>query len=140
MYMRIIFVVLFGILFSVPALAANPSEKEKSPSAVGMVDCFDYYHFGSVQVDLSPILDQTVPGATLTFQGKIKNENAYPIVDGTVYVKIFKRTGQSDQNMLENGYPLVDQFLLPENFTVPAKGEKPASFHWTVPANAEGGE
>lgn len=138
--MRTIFIVLFGILFSVPALAANPSEQEKTPGAVGVVDCFDYYRFGSVQVDLSPTLSQTVPGATLFFQGTIKNENAYPIVDGSVYVKIFKRVGQNEQNMNDNGYPVVDQFALPESYTLPAKGEKQAGFHWMVPVNAEGGE
>jgi hypothetical protein len=143
-YMRSVFFVLVGCLFFVsPVLAADSPEKVNVPLVAqgeGAVDCFDYYHFGSVQVNLSPTLDQTVPGSTLTFRGVIKNENTYPIVDGTVYVKIFKRTEQDAQNVRDNGYPLVDQFLLPETYTLSAKGEKQASFDWMVPANAEGGE
>ena len=143
-YMRSVFLVLAGCLFFVsPVLAADSTEKVNVPLVAqgeGAVDCFDYYHFGSVQVNLSPTLDQTVPGSTLTFRGVIKNENTYPIVDGTVYVKIFKRTEQDAQNVRDNGYPLVDQFLLPETYTLAAKGEKQASFDWMVPVNAEGGE
>ncbi len=141
MNMRAILFVLAGLFFFSPSsFAAEVPKKETTPMTSGVVDCFDYYHFGSVQVDLSPTLSQTVPGATLTFQGTIKNENAYPIVDGSVYVKIFKRVGQSEQNVDDNGYPVVDQFLLPESYTLPAKGEKQAEFHWMVPVNAEGGE
>jgi hypothetical protein len=141
MNMRAILFVLAGLfLFSPSSFAAEVPKKETAPMISGAVDCFDYYHFGSVQVDFSPTLSQTVPGATLFFQGTIKNENTYPIVDGSVYVKIFKRVGQSEQNVADNGYPVVDQFMLPESYTLPAKGEKQAEFHWMVPVNAEGGE
>lgn len=136
----VLFFLVGSFLSALPVSAADSLEKVDVPSAVqGAVDCFDYYRFGSVQVNLSPVLDQTVPGATLTFDGKIKNENSYPIVDGTVYVKIFKRVEQNEQDTKDNGYPLIDQFLLPGTFTLPAKGEKQASFDWTVPGNAEGG-
>jgi len=142
--MRVLFFVLVGFFFvSSSSLAADlPDRPDRGVSSdvPGAVDCFDYYHFGSVQVDLSPILDQTVPGATLTFQGVIKNENTYPIVDGSVYVKIFRRTEQNEKNVQDNGYPLVDQFLLPETYTLPANGEKSTSFDWVVPENAQGGE
>lgn len=141
--MRLVSLVLVGCFFSVfSASAADSPEPVKNFSAVdqGQVDCFDYYHFGSVQVDLSPTLDQTVPGATLNFQGTIKNENAYPIVNGTVYVKIFRKSEENKDLVLDNGYPLVDQFLLPDTYTLPAKGEKPAAFDWAVPMNAAGGE
>lgn len=55
-------------------------------------------------------------------------------------MKIFKCTEQDERNVMDNGYPLVDRFLLPETYTLAAKGEKRASFDWMVPANAEGGE
>lgn len=116
----------------------SPSVGSTGPSLPGTVNCFDYYHFGSVQVDLSTTLSQTVPGATIGFSGEIKNNNVYPIVDGQVYVKIFKvKNGDFNQ---ENGSALVDQFPLEEMFVIPALGSKKITFSWNVPENAEGGE
>ncbi len=116
----------------------SPSVGSTGASLPGTVNCFDYYHFGSVQVDLSTTLSQTVPGATIGFSGEIKNNNVYPIVDGQVYVKIFKvKNGEFNQ---ENGSALVDQFPLEEIFVIPAQGSKKTTFSWDVPENAEGGE
>ncbi len=121
-------------------LLGNPSGVDTSgASPLGTVDCFDYYHFGSVQVDLPTTLSQTVPGATVGFPGEIKNANPYPIVDGQVYVKIFRQ--QAGENFdQENGFELVDQFPLNETFTLPAKGSKKTSFLWKVPDNAPAGD
>ena len=57
---------------------------------VGAIDCFQYYNFGSVQVDIEPSVQSTVPGTPITFSGDITNNNPYPVIDGTVMVKIFK--------------------------------------------------
>lgn len=107
-------------------------------SAVGNTSCFDYYHFGSVEADISSNVGQTVPGAEIAFSGKVKNANEYPVVNGTVYIKIFRK----DQEVFSqaNGHRVVDQFALPTKFTLPAQGEKDVAFNWTVPANAPGGE
>ncbi len=104
------------------------------------VSCFDYYRFGSVQVDLSPTLNQTIPGVELNFVGSIKNENPYPVVDGSVYVKIFRKSEANEDLAFQNGYPLVDQFALPDVYNLPANGSQETSFNWLVPQNAEGGE
>ena len=113
--------------------------KNNNNRTSGTVNCFDYYHFGSVQVNLSSTLTQTVPGATLGFSGEIKNTNEYPIVDGQVYVKIFKqRTGEGFNP--ESGSALIDQFSLEDTFVLPAYGSKKAFFRWKVPENAEAGE
>ena len=116
-----------------PSLPASPDAPE------GTVNCFDYYTFGSVQVDLSPTLGQTVPGTTLIFKGTITNNNPYPLVNGQVYVKIFK-TGGDATKVHQNGYALVDQFALPDTFILKANEAREASFTWNVPENAAGGE
>lgn len=107
-------------------------------SPAGNIACFDYYKFGSVQADLQTNLAQTVPGATLSFSGKIVNENEYPLIDGKLSVKIFRRTETTFN--AGNGNELVDMFTIGEDLTIPAKGEKEASFEWKVPMNARGGE
>ena len=62
----------------------------------GNLTCFDYFRFGSVQADFQPSLEQTVPGASITFSGTVTNNNDYPLVDGTLYVKIFKQDNRFD--------------------------------------------
>ena len=117
----------------------SPSGAVGSSTPPGTVNCFDYYHFGSVQVDLSATLPQTVPGVDMTFSGEVRNTNSYPIVDGQVYVKIFRQLPGETFNQ-ENGSALIDQFPLKETFTLPAHGRKKATFKWHVPENAPGGE
>lgn len=115
------------------------SEGEEIASVPGAVDCFDYYSFGSVEVDVAPTLEQTIPGTPFTFTGKVKNNNAYPIVDGQVYVKIFKHDESSEDLVKENGYPLVAFFLAKDNVVLKANTEQSITFDWQVPEALSGG-
>ncbi|QQR65433.1 hypothetical protein IPH92_02560 [Candidatus Kaiserbacteria bacterium] len=111
-----------------------------SPAAPSnTVNCFDYYSFGSVQVHLSPTLEQTIPGMPLTFTGTLKNANAYPVVGGQVYAKIFKVDDGDTPLTHQNGHPLVSFFLVQDNVVIPANGEIPATFTYQVPKNMAGG-
>lgn len=106
----------------------------------GLVMCDEHYTFGSVEVELEPVTLTPVPGSTLDFSGTIKNINPYPIVSGTLFVKIFRQTQVNDEQAVQNGYPLVDQFIAANDIVVPAKGTSTAAFSWAVPANLPGGE
>lgn len=124
-------------------LSAQPGESvqsSESADAPGTVSCFDHYRFGSVQVDVSPTLGSTVPGATLGFTGKMKNDNDYPVVAGQVYAKIFLKKAQDEALTHQNGYSLVDQFVVESDLSLPAKGERDISFSWMVPNAAEAGD
>lgn len=116
-----------------------PSLGEPVAPPEGSVNCFDDYKFGSVQVDLSPTLAQTIPGAPLTFTGKLKNDNSYPIIQGSVFVKIFKKEGE-DSKIHQNGYPMVAFFEAGKDIAIPAKSEKDFSFSYDVPGNLSGGD
>jgi hypothetical protein len=109
----------------VPSLPANA------------VSCFDYYTFGSVQADLSPSTVSTVSGTSLAFKGALKNDNPYPIVDGALYVKVFRSRGATNDG---NGPDVVDQFLVKGGITIPAKSSVPMAFTWRVPAYAQSGD
>ncbi len=104
----------------------------------GNLACFDYYQFGSVQADLQTNLAETVPGATITFSGDVSNANDYPLLDGTLFVKIFKRDESTFS--LGDGNSVVDQFVIKNDIVIPANGSVPLSFDWQVPNQAEGGE
>lgn len=111
----------------VPTLPPQPAAPENT------VNCFDYYSFGSVQVDVAPIESPAVTAIPLPFAGKIKNANPYPIVDGQVYMKVFKREQKSASDAKQNGYPLTDFVLVKDNIVLPANSEQDISFEWTVP-------
>ena len=107
------------------------------PAQPNTVDCFDYYHFGSVQVDITPTVASAVSGTPITFTGILKNANSYPVVDGEIYIKIFRERGDGSKD--SNGPDVVDQFYALEGVSLPAGGSKPIEITWNVPAYAASG-
>ncbi len=103
----------------------------------GTTSCFDYYSFGSVQANLTTSVSSVVSGSVITFRGTLVNSNPYPVVDGALYVKIFKKRGSAVDG---NGPDVVDQFIVKGDIVIPAKGSVPVSFTWSVPSNAQSGE
>lgn len=106
----------------------------------GAISCFDYYSFGSVQVDVAPYFSEVFNTDLVIFGGHLKNNNSYPVVNGQVYMKVFKKEQESPEFLKENGYPLVDFVLVEDNITIPANSEKPFKFDWMVPNNAPTGD
>ena len=105
----------------------------------GSVDCFDYYKFGSVQVNVESEIASTVSGVPMSFVITIKNENNYPIVEGAVYAKVFKKQNNKD-NTQSNGNLLVDQFFIKDDISLDAGGQRIINFDWKVPSYALSGE
>lgn len=102
----------------------------------GAVDCFQYYEFGSVQADLSTAVSGAVSGVPITFSGMLKNANPYPVVDGALYIKVFKVRSGNDGN----GPDVVDEFLVRDGIAIPGNGSTPISFSWNVPSHAQSGQ
>ena len=133
------------VLLSLPLPARAQSDDTPPPSLgnatpaglPGTVSCFDYYHFGSVQVDISPTVSSAVSGTPITFTGVIKNANTYPIVDGDVYIKIFRDRGDGSKD--SNGPDVVEQYYALEGISIPAGGSKPVDITWNIPAYAASG-
>jgi len=124
--------VVLSLVFPQALLAQEKTSMENS-TQVGNVACADYHPDNSVDVLVEADTSKTVPGVTVNFEGSVVNRNTYPIVDGKVVVKIYYRIGE------EKG-SVVDQFVLPDTFTLPAQSEKKVSFSWHVPENAKGGD
>jgi hypothetical protein len=146
-FLSVVFSLLLTFINVAPVLAATASSTPPNtppvPSlpasqATGPLNCFDYYTFGSVQADLQPTVGSTVPGATMTFVGDVVSSNPYPLLDGTLYVKIFKRNTATFAK--GDGNDVVDQFVIKDGITLQAKGKTHVSYNWRVPLNAEGGE
>ena len=112
---------------------------ENVPPPVGTVNCFDYYTFGSVQVNVTANVMSAVSGIPVTFSGTISNDNPYPLVDGALFVKIFRFTDDaSEQNV--NGPDVVDQFFVREGIALPPHSEFPIAFSWDISSYAMTGE
>ena len=134
---------------------------EANSNLLQSVNCFDYYHFGNVGVNISlekestlgrPADPSSLPPAVLNksyvfggtdakFSGKVTNPESYPIVDGSVYVKIFKKinpTGKSSTAISENA--LVDQFYATKGISIGAKKQSQFYFSWKVPERLESGD
>ncbi len=118
-----------------PSIFDDPTSTE----AAGNAKCFDYYHFGSVVIDISPSLSETIPGATLHFSGTITNQNTYPLTDLDLYVKIFRQQDK-EEDVLKNGHNLVAQFVAVDNISIDAEGNKEFSFDWPVPSGTIPGD
>ncbi len=116
------------------SIAVIPGTAGLPPNAV---DCFDYYHFGSVQTDIYSQSSNAITGMDMKFTGTIKNQNTYPIVNGRLYVKIFKMKGPAKD---ANGPDVVDQFVVADDLTISANGTIPISFSWRVPLYARSGD
>ncbi len=111
-----------------------------SANTPGLVSCFDYYTFGSVQVQLSPYRGEYSNADTILLGGDITNNNPYPVVGGQVYMKIFKVEQATEEFTKENGYPLIDFVLVEDNININASSSIPLEFEWEVPYNVAGGE
>ena len=125
---------LLTVAQDVPPLALG---QPMAAAPANTINCFDYYSFGSVQVDVTASVQSAVSGTPVSFIGKLKNANPYPVVGGSVYVKIFKDRGDGSKDA--NGPDVVDQFYALEDISIPANGEKPIEITWNVPSYAVSG-
>lgn len=147
-YMRVLWVILIVMLPLAFVVAQEEAESEDEefleeeyfaevPVPANTVSCFDYYSFGSVQANLTTSVASAVSGTPIVFTGTLENNNPYPIVDGALYVKVFKSRGSSNDG---NGPDVVDQFLVKGDIVIPANGSVPVTFQWRVPAYAQSGD
>jgi hypothetical protein len=116
-----------------PAISQNdvPQAPPNSPA-----NCFDYYHFQSVQVSVGADKDTYKSGETVDFQGELINQNSYPVVDGYVFARI----GRKNPNYTTEGNFTVDEFIPLSDINLDANETKPVDFNWTVPNGITSGD
>lgn len=116
---------------SAATLPPGPPGGQSVTPPQGTTDCFQYYHFGSVQANISPTVSTAVSGTPVTFQGTLKNNNTYPVVDGALYIKVF-RIDSTQKNA--DGPAVVDQFFVRDGIDLAAGGSMPLVFSWDIPS------
>lgn len=100
-------------------------------------DCFDYYHFNSVEIEFNPTETVLVPEDILNVEAVLRNHNDYPLVDGGLLVQIFRE--KKDGNIQAGNY-LIDEFWAVEGVSLNALSEKNVGFDWRIPAGLSGGD
>lgn len=115
------------------------SEFAESPLTVpGTVSCFDYYTFGSVQVDLTSSVETVAPGVPVEFSAVITNGNPYPVVNGSLVVKIF-RENENFEERVAQGNHTVDQFNALPEVNLRAGERASYMFSWLPPERLPAG-
>ena len=106
------------------------------PAITSPANCFDYYHFQSVQVSVGTDKDAYKPGDTIHFHGNLINQNNYPVVDGNVFARI----GRKDPKYVTEGNFIIDELVPLQDISLAANETKPVSFDWTVPSGVTNGD
>ncbi len=103
-----------------------------------MVSCFDYYTFGSIDVNLTPNYDSYQPGDPVIITGTIKNNNHYPVVWLTIKARLVKNIPTPDPTRAE--IMILDEFDVADNIILDAQGEFEISYTHLIPLNAPAGQ
>ena len=105
---------------------------------VELPSCFDYYRFGSTPIILGSEMTSVAQGSEMVVTGTITNENAYPLSDVAVHIKVLHRENPGVKSSF--GPDVVDWFTVEDNLTLRAGEVRPLSFVWKVPKDAEPGD
>ncbi|MBI4080113.1 hypothetical protein HY414_02730 [Candidatus Kaiserbacteria bacterium] len=137
-----VFLVSASFAYAQSPTSGDSVENFPGPSTVaaptGTVNCFDYYRFGSVQANIAAQTSSAVSGTPITFTGTLENQNSYPIIDGALYVKVFRlRDNPREKNV--NGPFVVDQFFVRDGINLPTGGRMPVIFTWDIPSYTPSG-
>ncbi len=102
-----------------------------------LVSCFDFYKYGSVNVSVVPSLAQAAAGSSLAIDVTLQNNNAHPIIDAQVYLRVLRITTEKKNTA---GGDVVDQFVAKSGIMLPANGSSNFTYTWQVPSTLPPGE
>jgi energy-coupling factor transporter transmembrane protein EcfT len=100
--------------------------------------CFDYYTFGSIKVNLTEDTETYSPGDPVVLNGKISNDNPYPIIDLTIRGRLVKDT--PNPVYLRSEIITLEDFIILENVTIPANSSIDVNYAHLLPINSSQGE
>lgn len=116
----------------------NKIFNRKEESKIENINCFDYYSFGSIKFDKTAVDSPDFKaGSPLKFSFSVLNNNNYPISQGSVFVKIYRKK----ENKTSGGADyLIGAFKALDNINLWPKEEKRVFFTWWPPENALDGQ
>lgn len=100
--------------------------------------CFDYYVFGSIDINLTSDFNSYEGGDSVKITGPIVNNNSYPIVGLDVRARLVKDIPNADINRSE--ILVLDEFVVADNITLDAGASYEVSYPFLLPLNAPSGD
>lgn len=136
-----------SLMLAQEGVVPDPQEELDGPGAFttfveppeGTVSCFDYYEFNSVEIQISNDVESALPGVEQVFSVEMINQNPYPLVDGKLFVKIFRERDDNVDTQI-NGDNVIDSFVAVPEITLPVNGVATAQFAWTPSQYLPAGE
>lgn len=123
---KLIYGALSGGLMLLPILALAqpvPPAKPAGPS------CFDYYKFQSITIDLHAEKQVYKAGEGAKFVGSITNKNTYPVIGGSLVLRISKFDPRS-----QVGNDIIDEWTAKEDINMLAGENQKVSFNYQLPS------
>jgi len=91
--------------------------------------CFDYYKFQSITIDLHAEKQVYKAGEGARLIGSLTNKNTYPVVGGSLILRISKFDPRS-----QVGNDIIDEWTAKENINLIAEEKMPVSFDYQLPS------
>ena len=91
--------------------------------------CFGYYHFGSVDIGLNADKQTYKAGETAKFVGSLTNKNTYPLVDGSLILRVSRPDPKS-----QVGSDIIEEWVAKEDINLKAGERMPVSFNYQLPS------
>src|SRR3989344_2606027 len=91
--------------------------------------CFDYYKFQSITIDLHAEKQVYKAGEGARLIGSLTNKNTYPVVGGSLILRISKFDPRS-----QVGNDIIDEWTAKENINLIAEEKMPVSFNYQLPS------
>lgn len=115
---------IFSLFILVSLLVPSFSRAEEVKQS-----CFDFYSYGSAEMDIRSGAGKVAAGTVTSFFGTVKNKGSFPLVDGEILVKIIREDGTT-----------VERFTADSGINLLPGKEKEISFDWKVSAFAPSGD
>lgn len=132
-----IFSVLFCLfLFLTVGSAGIFAQVEEADIAAGLENCFVYYDYGKVSVNLATEQSSYTPGTTAGIHGTIVNDNTFPLTDITLYAQLRR---VNDDTYLQNGHHLLMRIALGKGLNFLPGETKPIAAGVPIPMGASDG-
>ncbi len=118
---QLILLALSGFLLPLFSFAETPVLSTQS--------CFDYYKFQSVEIDLHGEKNIYKAGEGAKFIGFLTNKNNYPLVGGSLVLRVSKLDPKS-----QLGNDIINEWTAKENLNLMAGEKQPISIPYQLPS------
>lgn len=132
---------LFSSELSSQEETTSPTRMAKPQEGV-LANCFDYYNFPGVSIDLTPKLksnNEFIAGEIIFLEGFIRNESKLAISEGEIYYRLVKINADPSKRRSEGDY-IVDEGVLITSLNLSAGEKEEVPIQFRLPKSIRKGD